>query len=169
MTAATASAGKKEEKAEQKSGKKRKKIYILAGGGAFLALLTWWGLQPYAGTIQYGVCKTYVETTLYYPYTLRINSVETFDQSSRIFYTFTDAFGQNRTDLIECVYTANPDGTLTTNLEKIEINRRPVPPEKLEAFRQTVPAILAYPPDLTIKKLDDALEDLVIDVPTNIL
>jgi len=161
MTSATMAADRQKKKKDRKKKKDKKRNIFLGIAGA-VGLIIWWGTQPLVGTMQYGVCKTFIETQLYYPRTLRINSVSDFDRSLRVYYTYIDPFGQSRMDFTECTFAPTSGGTGNMIISSIEMNRQPVSQEKLDAFNQTIPAILAYPPDLIIPVYEDALKNITI-------
>jgi len=62
----------------------------------------------------------------------------------------------------ECIFLQNLDGTQSMVLDRIETNRKRVSQEELDSFSQTIPSILAYPPDLTIPKYKDVLENIEV-------
>lgn len=141
-----------------KDPKKKKKLIkrTVIGVLAFITLIVWWGMKPMRGPIQYGVCKTYAELKLRYPQTFKVSSFVNFDQALRIYFTYTDAYGETKMDLIECAFRPDPETGFA--LESITYNRRLVPQEEVDLFNKTIPAIVAYPPDLIIPRQEDVLK-----------
>lgn len=151
------------DKKDEGSKKKKKLIKrIVIGILAFFTLILWWGLQPPRGTIEYGACKTFVELRLRYPNTFRLSSLVNFDQSLRLYFTYVDPYGETKMDVIECTFRSDPETGFA--LDAIAYNRRLVPQDEVERFNQTIPAILAYPPDLIIPRQEDILRTIMTPV-----
>lgn len=135
--------------------KNLKKKTLLKRGGiglgvVLLGLLISMFFAPMKSTMAYGICKVFVEMRLQYPPTMKVNSVDTFSTSVRIWYTYTDSFGEYILEPIQCYY--KPHETLPFALEKITIRRREIAQDTVEAFNKILPVIFANPPDLTIPK-----------------
>lgn len=146
-----------------KTGKKKdkkQKIKIIKrsimGFVAFVALLMWWGMQPIRGTIQYGVCKTFIELRLRYPQTFRLSTLTNFDQSLRLYFTYIDAYGEKKMDFVECTFRPDPETGFV--LDSVAYNRTYIPEDEIAMFNKTIPGILAFPPDLTIPRQEDVLK-----------
>jgi hypothetical protein len=150
--------------AKRKAERKKQIKYGAIGGGVLiLAILVYLGLQPFQGTMAFGICKVFLEGTTRYPQYLRLSTVEEFETSVRIWYTEIDSFGAERMEPIQCYYK-QVEGK-GTQVDKVLINRREVDPKVIENFNRALPAILGYPPDLTIPyPLPDSLEDLQLDM-----
>lgn len=149
-----------------KSGKKlQTKKYIKYGaitlGVLFLVWFINWLFKPYQGTMAYGICRVFTELTLQYPPTMQVSSVETFKSSVRLWYTYTDSFGEYRMEPVQCYYRA--DETMGMAIDKVTIRRREVDQEIIENFNKTIPAILQNPPDLALPYQPDSLESLNIN------
>ena len=163
----TAIAGAKADKAtkpvkEKKilTPKEKKKRTILYSLGVFLALAGYvvcWGTQPVQGTIHIGICRTFAELQLRYPNTMLMTGTEQFGRAFRIYYIYTGAFGETRSDMMECKFmTDAKTGALI--LENVELNRLPVDKQKVAAFNKTIPAVIAAKPDLVLPySVDDLL------------
>ncbi|MCB9990130.1 MAG: hypothetical protein H6867_01965 [Rhodospirillales bacterium] len=147
---------------ERDAEKKKKKKMILGGIGAFLLLIVIYGLQPLVAGPVYGICKTYLETRLRYPGTIRVVQYDEFGPVLRIFYRYTDEFGGSRSEMIECIVA--PDTTQGYALRDIKINRKSIDPEELALFNSTIPGVVLAEPDLRIPPENKGgLEGLKVD------
>jgi hypothetical protein len=147
---------------QKQTRKKQIKYGGAAAGVLILGFLINMGLQPYQGTMAFGICKVFLESTVRYPHLLRISTVEEFETSVRIWYTQIDSFGEYRMEPIQCYYKQEEGrGTI---IDKVLVNRREVERKTIESFNNSIPVIIDYPPDLTIPyPLPDSLQDLQID------
>lgn len=136
------------QRALEKQKKMRRRIIIGGVVGVLLALLIWRGLQPYEATVHYGLCRVFLEQQIRYPQTVRITSIESFDQSMRMYYTYTDEVGGVRSEMFECEF--RPYNQL--NLHAAYRNRRPIDPEIVEQFNKTIPLIASMEMDLVIPR-----------------
>ncbi len=146
-----------------KPSKKQRKKQIKIGGGALAVLLLWqgysWLFSPFVGGMDYGMCRVFLELNVRYPDSLRLSHVQNFGQSVRIWYTQLDSFGQYRMESIQCYY--RPDPVTGAAFERVTINRREVDPDIVERFNISIPAVLAYPPDLTYPRdFPNKIQDL---------
>jgi len=145
--------------------KKRKKQLIIGSIAAvilFLSYSIWNMFQPYKGSVFYGVCKTFLELYVPYPETLRLSVVDEVGTYVRIWYAHTDSFGSYRLEPMVCHF--EQDETYGWLLEKITVDRQPVPQERVEKFNKIVPLIYQNPPDLSLPwSLPDKLESLRFD------
>lgn len=130
-----------------------------------VALIIWWGLQPFRGGPEVGICRTYAEMKLEYPSTFQITTYEPFERSARLYYSFRGSFGEMRSNMIDCKFL--PRGTMNVPypvLESISINRILEPKDAVATFNRTIPAILMYEPDLIVpRSYDGTLTDLKRD------
>ncbi len=133
-----------------KPKKKYSKKQIIAGVVFLLGVIIWWGLQPLTAGTMYGVCRTYLETYLKYPTTFKITQYDEFGPSTRLFYTYIDEYGGQRSEMIECVGGPNPAGGFVVS--EINMNREPISEEKLKIFNAAIPGILKGKPDLVIPR-----------------
>ena len=128
--------------------KKRQKQLMYLAVIALIGYGLWWMFKPFQSSIQYGICKTFIELNVPYPYTLYYSEVLDFsDGSVRIWFSHYDSFGDYRLMPVQCYFT--PHETYGLGLSRIIIERREVDPAIVERFNNALPAILAYPPDLT--------------------
>jgi len=160
--AATAdgSAGKKRKK---KKSKKKLIRNIVLGVIAFIALIVWYGLQPLTGPIQVGICRTFVELELRYPSTMQLTTTDQFIDATRLYYTFTGPFGENRSSVVECRFRTDP-ATGQMSVYAIKIDNNSVPEKRVSAFNKTVPYVMLFNPDRVIPPpYEDDLYDLKRD------
>ncbi len=114
--------------AEKKGKKKKKKnikLNIALGVLALVALILWYGFQPLTGTVQVGICRTYAELQLRYPTTLKLTTVDQFQDATRLYYTYYGPFGESRSSLIECRSSVDP-ATGQPVMTSIKIDRNVV-------------------------------------------
>lgn len=147
--------------------KKKKKKMIKLGGSAlgvlFLGYIIYLLFVPYKGTMAFGLCKVFVELNVQYPTTLKLNKVEEFATSVRIWYSHTDSFGEYMVEPIQCYF--KPDERYGFALDKVTIRRRELDTKQIETFNSSIPVILASPPDLSLPKPPkDILNNLQIDL-----
>jgi hypothetical protein len=137
----------------------RKRRRIAYGVFAFIGLIVWFGYQPLEGPVQVGICRTYAELKLAYPDTFRITTYETFERSTRLYYTYIEPFGQFRSEMIDCKFLP-PRGPIP-QIEAVEVNRIVEDDDKVEEFDRTIPSIMANKPDLIIPRpYSGTFEDL---------
>ena len=133
-------------KPKKKSGKKQpKKLYMAMGAIAF-ALFMYWGFQPMKGTINYGICKVFIELSLTYPDEIRYMTLLERPYDVRVEYVLMNEFGEYESRTTQCVFRDDPARGLV--LAEVITNRQKAPKEKVEMFNLTIPAILANPPSL---------------------
>lgn len=154
--------------------KAQRKKYIKFGAIAVgVGLLSWAGyflFAPYEAGPPFGICKVYLENTVRYPQELRLSMVEDLRPINstdslggvRIWYTQIDAGGSYRMESIECYYRQDPE--LGAQVDRININRRPVEPEKIKKLNNILSVILKNMPDLTYPPaFSDSLSGLQIN------
>ena len=91
---------------------------------------------------------------------MKISEVSEFDAAMRVYYTYIDPYGQNRSDLVECQVKIGPDGL--PYMSDIKINRVSEPFSEIEKFNRTIPAILSQNPDLVLPAYDDVLRNVAV-------
>lgn len=128
--------------------KKRQKQFLYLILIAFLGYGLWWMFKPFQSSIQYGICKIFIELNVPYPYTIYYSEVLNFsDGSVRVWFSHYDSFGDYRLMPTECHFKQDKQGGLA--LLRITFAGREVDQETVERFNHGIPAILANPPDLT--------------------
>lgn len=134
------------------AAKKKKQKIVRIGGGSLvaLALFLWWGFQPLRAGMIYGLCRSYLETELRYPTTFKITQYDEYGTSMRLFYTYLDEYGGQRSDMIECIARLDPVNGYVVG--DIKLNRESIGAEKVALFNLSILGILAAEPDLRIPK-----------------
>jgi hypothetical protein len=123
-------------------------------------------LIPYTGTINYGICKIYLEQSEPYPDRIRMASVYEEAGYVYIFFRRTDSFGYQSMNTLECFLGNDEAGNLF--VKKVDLNgkNRKYPMEdegRVKKFNVGIPAIIANPPDLTKPYYPiETLEDMKI-------
>ena len=154
---------------EKKLKKKKRKIWLIAGGvSAFLGLFFYWGFMPqYAGP-TYGLCKIFIELHVQYPETLKFYSYQKTNGEERVWYMYTDAFGQTRFQVLYCGFSKEKDaasGKTSLVLKSAKYDgRRSVDPEELARFSQTIPFLLQTKMELRMPHESDSIQGLKFDV-----
>ena len=144
----TAATGKK-----QKNSARLKKL-AFGGGALFVLFIVGVIMFPRYGTINFGICKTFVE--LQEPYPSSINWLWAWDDGAGnvgIGYKRVDPFGLESSNEITC--TIHVDEKQIITLEAVDINgkKRKYPqedPEILKKFNTGLIGLFAYPPDLVL-------------------
>jgi len=150
-------------RAAEKKAKRKRLYYIMGGVGTFFILFIWWGFQPLKGPIEVGICRTYAEMELDYPHTFKIMTYEPFERSTRLYYTLSGAFGEYRSQMIDCKFLPRQSGQVP-QLESVTIRRVPEPAAKVAEFNATIPVIIKNKPNRTIPfPYDGTLMDLKRD------
>ena len=111
------------------------------------------------GTELFGVCKTFIELQVKYPRTLDITEVEQFARAVRIYYSYIDPYGNHKSDFIECAFERVPGKGV--QLQTILLNRTEIDEEVIADFNETITAVRAGDPDLTVPRaFGNNLKDL---------
>lgn len=134
------------------SPQKKKKLYW-GGGIGFFVLIIIMALMPAQGTMQYGICKVYVELSELYPQEIKYLNVEDGDPV-KIYYKKVDPFGVDSVNSIECHFKRDNTGNMTYEISKIDVNGRfrvyeAEKPENIKKFNTGLWGIVNNPPDLT--------------------
>lgn len=142
---------------------KRRRKYAMYGIAAVVVIFIGTYLfKPFEGTIEFGICKTFLETQVRYPDKLRLSTVENIQGAMRIWYSSLDSFGEYRLQPIECFFATNAQGQLY--MRRAKISRRDLDQSKVDAFNVSIPYLIENPPDLTLPTpLPDRLSDLQIN------
>lgn len=153
--------------AVQEKKKKLRKQQIkqasMAGGALFFIYVVYLLFVPFKGTMDFGICKVFLELQVQYPDELRLNGAEEYDNRTRIWYRTVGAFGEHRLARMECNYKR--DEKMGRILDTVLIDREQVDPAIVAAFNRSIPAIRAHPPDLTYPAAPpDALADLQFNI-----
>ena len=132
-------------KDKAKRKQQRQKMLLWAGGAIVLGLLLYVIFAKGKASIEYGLCKVFIETRVEYPRELRFTAVQTYPSKIRVWYVAHDSFGQKPIEKMDCSFT-RVNGI--PQMTKAEINRGEIDPRDIELFNYSIPAILENPPDL---------------------
>lgn len=146
MSAATASRSGASGKSKKANGKKKFKKYAILTAMGLVSLVVVWAFQPIKGTINFGICKVFVEQSVRYPSEMTVVSLLERPTDVRMEYTIINEFGDYAVHSATCVFTQNQNGQ--TVLKGVLMDRQKVDPKKVAIFNLTIPLILANPPDL---------------------
>lgn len=75
---------------------------------------------PRKGSIIYGICSSFLEQQVTFPQSLNYTSVEQYPKAVRIYFTYTDAFGQYQFEFAECTFRQDPQQGV--QLERVFFN-----------------------------------------------
>lgn len=128
--------------------KKSRKLLYAAIAIAILSLIIYVGLIPPKGSIKFGICQVFIEKTLSYPLQFRVVSAYEKPNEVRMEYTTINEYGEYMLSQVACVF--RPDPVTTWALTEVQVSRKKLPQEMVDAFNPTIPAILLNPPDLTL-------------------
>jgi hypothetical protein len=126
----------------------------------FLIVLTFTGSQQ--GTWRYAICKVFLERYAEYPPSIKILTAGEKQSSAQIGYMITNAFGSRESELMECFYNVT---SLGVQLNRVTVERIPLPQELIDSFNPTINAIITQPDlDTTLpERLPSDIEDLKQD------
>ncbi|MDB5490754.1 MAG: hypothetical protein JWO78_603 [Micavibrio sp.] len=132
------------------SAPKKKSRWLLYTGIAvgIIGLIVWTVMQPRYGSIQFGICKVFIEKTLSYPLDYRVVSVYEKPNEVRMEYTSTNEYGEYILRQVSCRF--RPDPVTVWALTEVLQNRVKLPEEMVTPFNATIPGIIANPPDLAL-------------------
>lgn len=150
---------------KKKNNKKRNR-YIGIGITVFLFYQIYAFLfAPYYLSTDYGICKTLLEFHVTYPQSIRVSEAVFPKGSVRIWYSQTDAFGQNRLDSFQCFFKNNKD-TGITYLSKIRIGKAiDLSNEEIERYNKILPLMASLPIDTKYPSpLPDSIGALQLDI-----
>jgi len=141
--------------------KKQNKIIIAAISVSIISVGFWWLTKPFKASEEYAVCRTLLELKLPYPHTLYVSEVNDMIRGGlRLWYTYTDAFGEYRMERFICKLARDPE-TNTLNIEKLTMNKLEVARDEIASLNSALiyfqenPLVLNYP-----TALPDSLNDL---------
>lgn len=152
----------RERKALEK--KKRRKRIIIGGILLLFAYAVYWLFKPIPTSLPYGICKTFLELNVPYPYTLRVSEYYALrDGSLKLWYTHIDAFGEYRLDSFQCVFGTDPT-TGASIMAQARVNKLDLSPDKIKSFNNAIPYLVSNPPNFPFPaRLPDSLQDLQIE------
>lgn len=137
-------------KTKPKKIKGRKRWWWAAGGFFMLIIIA--GFMPRQGSLNFGLCKAFIELNETYPQSIEYVAADDMGEVQRISYNRVDPFGQRTFNTIVCRFKTTEDGRLV--LDKININGdRAYPqedPANVARFNRGISALIANPPDLAL-------------------
>ncbi len=142
---------KVQKKAARKKTIKRIALYSFL---AFFAYALWFLFKPFKASAQYGICRTVLELTVSYPYSIYVSEIKPKrDGSLELWYTHTDAFGEYRMESFKCKIAVNPQ-TGTFEISELKMHKVTMDPEKVAFLNNAMPyfnenpLILNWPAEL---------------------
>ena len=148
MSAATAARSGEAKETSKSAKKKKQKQYAIIGGIALVGLILFVGLQPIKGTIQYGICRVFIEQSVRYPSEMLIVNVVEHPAYVQVEYTTINEFGDYAAHVATCYFQQDQKGQIA--LRDVVMDRQKVDPKKMSIFNLTIPTIISNPPDLTV-------------------
>jgi|TARA_R110002126_G_scaffold13118_1_gene55789 hypothetical protein len=119
--------------------KSNKKFYLGGAGALLVGLVLVWGLQPTKASMNYGICKTYIELNVPYPHTLKFMDLIDRKLLVRMTYSYIDAYGQTIFFPITCKFDRDEQGR--KYLDSVDVNRDKTHPledeERLAEFNKS--------------------------------
>lgn len=156
------------QEAPKKKGFEKK---LIKGAGVMFGLMLlfviWAAFQPRQGSLQFGICRTFVELIEPYPQELKVLGAEDYvadygENRVIIFYRSTDTFGEKKSNTINCIFNTDEQGNIFPTLKSVDINRKRTyeaeNPEHIKSFNQGIPALLENSLDVGIPYFD--LDDI---------
>jgi hypothetical protein len=141
------------EKVKKKKKSWKKGIAIVFGLLVLLVVGAYF--FPYYGTINYGICRTFIELQEPYPQSIQyINAVEDPSTNSvTISYKKIDPFGLEAMNEIQCFIKTADNGAVS--LQRVDINgkKKSYPqedPAVIKKFNMGLIGLFAYPPSLVM-------------------
>ncbi len=136
-----------------KKPKKKRSKWFWAGIVAFLFVVMAVILNPPHGTINFGLCKAFVEMNDPYPASLEYVQAEEYGNLTILDYNKIDSFGQRTLNQIRCTFKDDPQKGL--QLDKVDINgKASKPPQEgqdyIDRFNIGISAILNSHPNLVL-------------------
>tara|TARA_R110001592_G_scaffold3525_13_gene19939 strand:- start:145 stop:723 length:579 start_codon:yes stop_codon:yes gene_type:complete len=152
-------------KAQKKQARKKTiKRTILFSVLALFSWCVWFLFKPFQASAEYGICRTMLELTVPYPYSIYVSEVKNKrDGALEMWYTHTDGFGEYRMESFTCRMRINPE-TNTTELTEIKMHKVTMDPQKLANLNNAMPYFVATPLILNYPAaLPDSIGDLQFD------
>ncbi len=112
-----------------------------------ISFVAWNATRPIQGSVYFGICRTFLETQVRYPKTIDLTAVEWIENSLRVYFTHTDAYGEHRSEIFECRFNKKAQ---TLAIQEARRNRMLVAAEKVKAYNKTIPFVVAARPNLDI-------------------
>lgn len=140
------------DKLKEQKKKTRKKTIKKTALYSFLALFAWmlWFLfKPYQASAEYGICRTVLELTVPYPYSIYVSELKNKrDGALELWYTHTDAFGEYRMESFTCRMGVNQE-TGNFELTEVKMYKVTMDPQKVAYLNSAMPYFAENPLILT--------------------
>ncbi|MDH5723377.1 MAG: hypothetical protein OEY94_08670 [Alphaproteobacteria bacterium] len=154
---------------EEKKLRKKKKVkrMLLIGFFLLFAYLLYFLFKPFEESINYGICKTFLELQVFYPHTIYISEVQRLRSGTmRIWFSRIDPFGEYRMTPFECTFSPQPNpATGMPVITKMRMGKIEISPEIVKQYNHAIPWIVQNPPSLVLPgKLPDDIKLLQEDV-----
>lgn len=155
-------------KADKKAKKKKRTKRIIQL--VFLCLFSYavyFLFKPYEESIQFGICKTFIELEVTYPHTIYISEVQRLRSGTmRIWFARIDPFGEYRMTPFECTFDPKPDPkTGLPVINKMKMGKVEISPDRMKYYNYAIPWIIKNPPSLILPaKLPDDIKLLQSDI-----
>ncbi|MBX2833728.1 MAG: hypothetical protein KTR28_02025 [Micavibrio sp.] len=151
--------------------KKKKKKLAIQGAAALFGVFVVFQLYDFLFSTQqapvtYGICRVYMELQVKFPSELKFVGLENFGANVRVWYTRTDPFGGQHLENIRCYFARSAERG--SYIEKIEIDRREEPRDKVERFNKVLPVVSANLPSLNWPSSDTgkSVQSIIVDSAT---
>lgn len=116
---------------------------------------------PRFGTVNYGICRTFIEMQEPYPQSIQWvhGQEDTYSNSVKIFYKKVDPFGLEAMNEMVCTFEKDQEGNLL--LKKVDLNgKKRIYPmeseENVKNFNTGIQGVIANPPSLIMPYKSDA-------------
>ncbi len=139
---------------EKRKLKKKKNIKrgLIVTFVLLFAYLLYFLFKPYQASADYGICHTLLELMIPYPHTLYVSEVDILrkDRGLRLWYSYTDGFGEYRMEPFICKLAQDPD-TGRLKIAELQLNKVTMNPEQVSYLSNALilfeeaPLILNYP------------------------
>lgn len=131
--------------------KQKRKQQIQVGGALIASCLIYmiygWLFHVPQARKTYGICMVYLENNVRFPLHLRPVILNDFGANVRIWYKYMDAFGAQRMENIRCYFKRDPE-TKRVMIDRILIDRREEPSDKIASFNRVLPIVIQNLPPL---------------------
>jgi hypothetical protein len=99
---------------------------VIIGGLIVVILIIFFMITSFSdgkrtGTWKYGLCKVFLEQYASYPPSLEILTAREKQSSAQIGYLMTNAYGAQKSELMECFYDISPQGI---TMARVTVDRR---------------------------------------------
>jgi len=121
-------------------------VYLLYGAYNYL-------FSSYKAGPSYGICKVYLENQVRFPKYLKYIGLDDFGDNVRIWFSRIDSFGIHRVENIRCYYKYDEE-VGSSIVERVTIERREEPQDRIDSFNVVLPVVLKNLPDLSWPRPD---------------